>query len=180
MADQLEGGVPFMDGRRVCHGTNMDVLPFDRAFFAGGANGVRGWTVRDLGPGFAQQDALDAGYVPGVGDVQLDVGLEFRKELTDVFEAAWFTDAGNVWIHQTSSSAPAEEAVLPCAHWRGERDWACDSTLSFLVAVGWALRLYESQGERRWIGQASPRGMVHLGIGTLFEQLRSDSIVFYL
>ena len=147
------------------------MLPFDRAFFAGGANGVRGWTVRDLGPGFARQDMLDAGYVPGVGDVQFDVGLEFRKELTEVFEAAWFTDAGNVWIHQTSSSSPAEEALftLRSLAWGAGLGLRLDFEF-FLLRLDGALRLYDpSQGEsERWIGQASPRGMVHLGIGHPF------------
>jgi len=152
-------------------GTNMEVLPFDRAFFAGGANGVRGWSVRDLGPGFAQQDALDAGYVPGVGDVQLDAGIEFRKELTDVFEAAWFTDAGNVWIHQTSSSSPAEEAefTFRSLAWGAGLGLRFDFEF-FVLRLDGALRMYDpSQGvSERWIGQASPRGMVHLGIGHPF------------
>ena len=152
-------------------GTNMDVLPFDRAFFAGGANGVRGWSVRDLGPGFAKQDVLDAGYVPGVGDVQLDVGLEFRKELTDVFEAAWFTDAGNVWIHQTSSSSPAKEVefTMRSLAWGAGLGLRFDFEF-FLLRLDGALRLYDpSRGaNERWIGQASPRGMVHLGIGHPF------------
>ena len=152
-------------------GANMDVLPFDRAFFAGGANGVRGWSVRDLGPGFARQDVLDAGYVPGVGDVQLDVGLEFRKQLTEVFEAAWFTDAGNVWIHQTSSSSPAQEAEfsLLSLAWGAGLGLRFDFEF-FLLRLDGALRLYDpAHGEgQRWIGQGSPRGMVHLGIGHPF------------
>ncbi|MGB1122936.1 MAG: BamA/TamA family outer membrane protein, partial [Flavobacteriales bacterium] len=152
-------------------GTNMDVLPFDRAFFAGGANGVRGWSVRDLGPGFAQQEALDAGYVPGVGDVQLDAGIEFRKDLSDVFEVAWFTDAGNVWIHQTSSASHAEEAefTLRSLAWGAGLGLRFDFEF-FLLRLDGALRLYDpsQRVSERWIGQASPRGMVHLGIGHPF------------
>ena len=152
-------------------GANMDVLPFDRAFFAGGANGVRGWSVRDLGPGFAQQEVLNAGYVPGVGDVQLDVGLEFRKELTDAFGAAWFTDAGNVWIHQTSSSSSVQEAEfsLRSLAWGAGLGLRFDFEF-FLLRLDGALRLYDpAQGEgQRWIGQGLPRGMVHLGIGHPF------------
>lgn len=152
-------------------GTNMDVLPFDRAFFAGGANGVRGWSVRDLGPGFARQDALDAGYVPGVGDVQLDLGIELRKPLTEAFEAAWFTDAGNVWIHQTSGSSPAQEAefTLRSMAWGAGLGLRFDFEF-FVLRLDGALRVYDpSQGaNQRWIGQASPSGMVHLGIGHPF------------
>lgn len=152
-------------------GSNMEVLPFDRAFFAGGANGVRGWSVRDLGPGYAQQNVLDAGYVPGVGDVQLDVGLEYRKDLTDVFGAAWFTDAGNVWIHQNSSFNPAKESEfsLRSLAWGAGLGLRFDFNF-FLLRLDGALRLYDpAQSTReRWIGQGSLRGMVHLGIGHPF------------
>jgi outer membrane protein assembly factor BamA len=149
----------------------MDVLPFDRAFFAGGANGVRGWTVRDLGPGFTQQEELNAGYVPGVGDVQLDVGFEFRKELTDAFGAAWFSDAGNVWVNQTSSSSSAQEVEfsLRSLAWGAGLGLRFDFEF-FLLRLDGALRLHDpAQVEgQRWIGQGSPRGMVHLGIGHPF------------
>ena len=109
--------------------------------------------------------------MPGVGDVQLDVGLEFRKELTDAFGAAWFTDAGNVWIHQTSSSSPAQEAEfsLRSLAWGAGLGLRFDFEF-FLLRLDGALRLYDpAQGEgQRWIGQGSPRGMVHLGIGYPF------------
>ena len=192
----LLGGIPFAhyvrgdgewtygrmwDGRGSLHGrikagiasvgANMEVLPFDRAFFAGGANGVRGWTVRDLGPGFAQQEELNAGYVPGVGDVQLDLGFEFRKKLTDAFGAAWFTDAGNVWINQTSSSSSAQEVKwsLRSLAWGAGLGLRFDFEF-FLLRLDGALRLHDpAQVEgQRWIGQGSPRGMVHLGIGHPF------------
>ncbi len=152
-------------------GSNMEVLPFDRAFFAGGANGVRGWSVRDLGPGFAKQDVLDAGYVPGVGDVQLDVGVEIRKSLTDAFGAAWFTDAGNVWIHQNGGLSPSEATAFSVRSvaWGGGLGLRFDFEF-FLLRLDGALRVHDPSQEpgQRWIGQGQPRGMVHLGIGHPF------------
>jgi outer membrane protein assembly factor BamA len=103
--------------------------------------------------------------------VQLDLGIELRKPLTEAFEAAWFTDAGNVWIHQTSSSSPTEEAefTLRSMAWGAGLGLRFDFEF-FVLRLDGALRVYDpSQGaSERWIGQALPRGMVHLGIGHPF------------
>ena len=152
-------------------GSNMEVLPFDRAFYAGGANGVRGWSVRDLGPGFAQQDVLDAGIVPGVGDVQLEWSLEYRKKLTEAFGVAWFSDAGNVWLSEKSSAAqsPATQFAWESLAWGGGLGFRLDFEF-FLLRLDAALRLYDPsqrQGQR-WLNPSERRGMVHLGIGHPF------------
>ena len=59
-------------------------------FFAGGANGLRGWSARDLGPGFANPDDFNGGFVSGLGDLQGELSVETRKDLTEVFEMAFF------------------------------------------------------------------------------------------
>lgn len=151
-------------------GANAEALPFDRAFFAGGANGVRGWSVRDLGPGFAQQADLNAGYVPGVGDVQLEWSMEWRQELTGAFGVAWFTDAGNVWIHGASDSSEADVHFTPTSiAWGGGLGVRLDFEF-FLLRLDGALRLYDPSqpAEERWLNLSQPAGMVHLGIGHPF------------
>ncbi|HBP45952.1 MAG TPA: hypothetical protein DD635_08605 [Flavobacteriales bacterium] len=168
------GGVGSLHGRIkggfASVGINMEALPFDRAFFAGGANGVRGWSVRDLGPGFAEQSVLDADYVPGVGDVQLDIGIEFRRELTDAFGAAWFTDAGNVWMNKNSSSQGIQtQFSLRSMAWGAGMGLRFDFEF-FLLRLDGAIRLYDpsQQDGKRWIGKGTPSGMFHLGIGHPF------------
>lgn len=84
---------------------NSDVLPFESRFFAGGANGVRGWRTRELGPGAYQRDSLTS-FVNTVGDIKLDLNLEYRHKLTDLFQVAWFVDAGNVWTIRNYPSQP--------------------------------------------------------------------------
>ncbi len=84
-----------------------DVVPFDRRFYSGGGSSVRGWNLRELGPGAARfaADTLTAGSDPNLlgGDVKLEASLELRTTfLREVLAADWilalFTDAGNVWF----------------------------------------------------------------------------------
>ena len=126
--------------------------------------------MRDLGPGFAEQSVLDADYVPGVGDVQLDIGIEFRRELTDAFGAAWFTDAGNVWMNKNSSSQGIQtQFSLRSMAWGAGMGLRFDFEF-FLLRLDGAIRLYDpsQQDGKRWIGKGTPSGMFHLGIGHPF------------
>lgn len=84
---------------------NSDIVPFDRRFYAGGASSVRGWGLRDLGPGGARFIAEDDGEVANIlgGDVKLEGAVELRNALLrSVLAADWigvlFVDAGNVWF----------------------------------------------------------------------------------
>jgi outer membrane protein assembly factor BamA len=74
---------------------NADQIPFERRYFAGGANSVRGWSVRSLGPGSMSKDSAD--FIRQSGDIRLDVNLEYRTKLFWKFELAAFADAGNIW-----------------------------------------------------------------------------------
>lgn len=76
---------------------NSKSLPFEKLYFSGGANSVRGWSVRSLGPGGYRgaSDSLD--YVNHTGDIKLDMNVEYRTHLFWKLNAAAFIDAGNVW-----------------------------------------------------------------------------------
>ena len=73
---------------------NAERIPFERRYFSGGANSVRGWSVRSLGPGSMPDSA---NFVAQSGDIRLDVNLEYRTKLFWKFEMAAFIDAGNIW-----------------------------------------------------------------------------------
>jgi outer membrane protein assembly factor BamA len=81
---------------------NADQIPFDRRYFSGGANSVRGWSVRSLGPGSMSKDSAD--FIRQSGDIRLDVNLEYRTKLFWKFELAAFADAGNIWTIRPYSS----------------------------------------------------------------------------
>lgn len=80
---------------------NSKYLPFERAYFSGGANSVRGWSVRGLGPG-SMHVTDSTSFALRSGDIRLDLNLEYRTKLFWKFELAAYVDAGNVWTRNVS------------------------------------------------------------------------------
>lgn len=79
---------------------NSTVLPFEKRFYAGGANSVRGWGVRTLGPGSYDGKNSVNSFIYQCGDIRFDINLEYRTKLFWVMELGAFIDAGNIWtIH---------------------------------------------------------------------------------
>ncbi|HBL73914.1 MAG: hypothetical protein A2W90_11960 [Bacteroidetes bacterium GWF2_42_66] len=74
---------------------NFDVLPFEKKYFTGGANGIRAWQVRTLGPG--SYAAPKTSYPNQLSDIKLEANLEYRFHLLMMIEGALFMDAGNIW-----------------------------------------------------------------------------------
>ena len=85
---------------------NSKVLPFEKRYFSGGANSVRGWSVRGLGPGrFKGTDgAID--FINQTGDLKLDLNLELRSFLFWKIYGAVFLDAGNIWTLRAYEEQP--------------------------------------------------------------------------
>ena len=91
---------------------NSRILPFEKRYFSGGANSVRGWSVRSLGPGkFVGTDGrID--FINQTGDMKLDVNLEYRAKLFWKFSGALFLDAGNIWTLREYEEQPGGQFVL--------------------------------------------------------------------
>lgn len=85
---------------------NSRVLPFEKRFYAGGANGVRGWGVRTLGPGSFDSKNSVTDFINQCGDIRLDLSAEYRAKLFWVFEGAAFIDAGNIWTIHNYENQP--------------------------------------------------------------------------
>jgi len=86
---------------------NSIVLPFEKRYFSGGANSVRGWSTRTLGPGaYQRNDSLRSDFVNQTGDIKLDLSVEFRHKMTNLFELATFVDAGNIWTIKEYQGQP--------------------------------------------------------------------------
>jgi outer membrane protein assembly factor BamA len=85
---------------------NSTILPFEKRYFSGGANSVRGWSVRSLGPGkFVGTDGrID--FINQTGDMKLDMNMEYRAKLFWKFGAALFVDAGNIWTLRNYPEQP--------------------------------------------------------------------------
>lgn len=85
---------------------NSEDLPFERSFYTGGANSLRGWTYHGVGPGsFVSQ----YGDFERTGDIQLEANAEVRFPLYNIINGAVFVDVGNVWLYHPNESIPGGE-----------------------------------------------------------------------
>jgi len=93
---RLAGGVGVPMG-------NSDVLPVEKGFYAGGANGIRGWEIRSLGPGsFSDpENTFDK-----MGEIWIESNLEYRFPIHSYFHGAVYTDAGNIWMLRENLDFP--------------------------------------------------------------------------
>ncbi len=89
-------GIPF---------TNSFSLPFEKSFYLGGANSMRGWKMRSLGPG----SSLNEQTFESIGDIKIETNIEFRFPIWDYFRGAIFADAGNIWLIRPNLTLPNGE-----------------------------------------------------------------------
>lgn len=82
---------------------NLGVLPFESSFFVGGANGLRAWRARSIGPGSysAPLVAFDR-----IGELRLEGNVEYRFKLISYLEGALFADVGNIWNWKEDPAKP--------------------------------------------------------------------------
>lgn len=85
---------------------NSTQLPFEKRYFAGGANSVRGWSVRSLGPGAYNGADRQINFLNQCGDIKLDLSLEYRTFLFWKLNGAAFVDAGNIWTIKDYKDQP--------------------------------------------------------------------------
>ena len=85
---------------------NSSILPYEKRYFSGGANSVRGWTVRGLGPGTFKGKDGRIDFINQTGDVKLDMSLEYRSHLFWKIDGAAFIDAGNIWTIRDYADQP--------------------------------------------------------------------------
>lgn len=82
---------------------NSDVLPVEKGFYAGGANGIRGWEIRTLGPGsFSDPENV----FDKMGEIWLESNIEYRFPIYSFLNGALFTDAGNIWMLRENLDFP--------------------------------------------------------------------------
>ncbi len=73
---------------------NNHVLPFVKKYFSGGANGIRAWQIRSLGPGTFIDDSS---FPDLAADMKIEANLEYRFDVAWKLKAAFFIDVGNIW-----------------------------------------------------------------------------------
>ena len=85
---------------------NSSILPFEKRYFAGGSNSVRGWSVRSLGPGGYVRNDGRIDFINQTGDIKLELSAEMRSHLFWRFQSAIFVDAGNIWTIRKYDDQP--------------------------------------------------------------------------
>jgi len=84
---------------------NSNEITFEKGFYAGGANDMRGWKFRTLGPGGYRGQ----GNYERIGEIQIEGNAEYRFPIYNVFKGAFFVDAGNIWNLKKSETFPDGE-----------------------------------------------------------------------
>jgi outer membrane protein assembly factor BamA len=97
------------------------VLPYIKQYFVGGPYSLRGWRIRQLGPG-SYRDTTNSGssttFIDRTGDIKLEANAELRFDIVPLFGAALrlggavFVDAGNIWLAQPAAAYPGGEFKL--------------------------------------------------------------------
>jgi outer membrane protein assembly factor BamA len=82
-------------------------MPFEEQYFGGGANDIRAWMVRSLGPGsyVLPEDSP----VNQIADMKLEMNAEYRFKLFWILEGAVFVDAGNIWTIRADNDRPGSQ-----------------------------------------------------------------------
>jgi outer membrane protein assembly factor BamA len=165
LAYRLQGGAIYSYG-------NSASPPFDKLFFAGGVNSMRGWAVRTLGPGTVPY--IKQNYPAQMGDVKLEANVEFRFPVMRSVGGALFFDAGNIWFMRSKPDEYPDQAVFHLNSF--VRQLGLDGGLGVRVDIGvvvlrldWGVQLHtpgHPSGERwihkfKWANTALSFGVGH-------------------
>lgn len=88
---------------------NSERGPYNEQFYVGGANSIRAFTVRSIGPGKYVAPNSNYSYLDQTGDVKFEANLEYRFNLFGSLYGAVFLDAGNIWLLKDDPSRPDSE-----------------------------------------------------------------------
>ncbi len=96
-------------GAEHAYGNSREV-PYSEQFYIGGANSIRAFTVRSVGPGSYKAPAsLKDGYFDQTGTFKLELNTEYRFPIISVLHGAVFLDAGNIWLLKKDPLRPGGE-----------------------------------------------------------------------
>lgn len=102
----------FMGGIGYAYG-NSSVMPYSEQFYIGGANSIRAFQIRSIGPGsYHPVGKGTLAYLDQTGDIKLEGNIEYRFKIYGRFHGALFVDAGNVWLLRNEKERPGGEFKL--------------------------------------------------------------------
>ena len=149
LAGRLYGGVALAYG-------NSTAVPFDRLFYAGGSNSMRGWTPRRLGPGSVPLTGSE--FPSQLGDMKLEANLELRFPIWGIIHGATFFDLGNIWFLKSDPDSYSEDAVFYLRNFYKKLGFNTGIGLRFDIKVAvlrldWGIQLHNPNNPagERWI-----------------------------
>ena len=133
---------------------NSTAIPNERLFYAGGANSMRGWQARRLGPGSAP--IIPSPYPVQRGDMKLEANAELRFPVAGFFRGAVFTDVGNVWQAESGDYDPGAVFHFGTFYNQLGFDAGIGARLDFnffLLRFDWGLQIHNPNNPagQRWI-----------------------------
>ncbi len=165
----------FVAGAGYAYG-NSSALPFEKHFYGGGANSLRGWQARTVGPGLAPMDKSFV--IPNqTGDMRLEANVEYRFNLFWKLAGALFVDAGNVWTLQDDGGT---DSML--SRFRADKfaesiaaNWGLGIRLDLdflLLRVDMGVKMHDPAREQKWVRPAEwfarDGYALHFGVGYPF------------
>ena len=152
---------------------NSTTVPFEKQFYAGGANSMRGWQARALGPGRVQPWSEYFLIPSQTGDFKMEANVEYRFPIVWKLEGALFADAGNVWNLRLADYMEGSNFSFDTI----AADWGMGVRVNLefiLVRIDLGLKVYEPcrpAGERligpeQWL--QSGNFALHFGVGYPF------------
>lgn len=155
---------------------NSSALPFEKHFYGGGANSLRGWQARTVGPGTSQMDK--SFIIPNqTGDMKLEANIEYRFNMFWKVAGAVFLDAGNVWTLKEKDTPSDDPAVF---RWNtlGESiaaNWGTGIRLDFgflLLRFDLGMKIHDPAREHKWVNPGKwlkrDNFALHFGVGYPF------------
>ncbi|HLG03994.1 MAG TPA: BamA/TamA family outer membrane protein, partial [Bacteroidia bacterium] len=165
LAQRVAVGVGFPFG-------NFKTLPLEKSFYGGGANGIRAWEARSLGPG-SYLVPSDQKYSQ-FGDIRVEYNIELRFDLTRTIELAVFADGGNIWQLYDDPAREGESFRFDKFY----NEFAFGPGVGirynlgfFVIRLDLAFKFRDPAmpyGERWWVGQRKLGSNLNFGIGYPF------------
>ena len=154
---------------------NSESIPFDRLFYAGGSNSMRGWSPRTLGPGSSAKPT-GVVYPSQLANMKLEANLEFRFPIWGIFHGATFLDLGNIWYTGANSKDVPEGAEFAFDTFYKQLGFNTGLGLRLdikfaILRLDWGIQLHNPNNPvgERWIHNFKWRNMaLNFGVGYPF------------
>ena len=165
----------FQAGAGYAYG-NSTSLPFEKHFYAGGSNSLRGWQARTVGPGLSPRDTSFV--IPNqTGDMKLEANIEYRFDMFWKVAGAVFMDAGNIWTLKADDTEEGQASLFKISDFGKSiaANWGVGLRLDFgflLLRLDLGMKIHDPAREQRWVnpGQWLKRDnyALHFGVGYPF------------